>query len=410
MQKKLANSPFLFFILFTAFIYAQTPKKRVELEKEKQDNQRKLEEASKILGETRTKKTTTLGQLTVITQQIKEKTNQIIIYEKEIGIIDIEIKQTENSIKDLKVHLGDLKKEYAQMIYNAAKANDTYSKLIFLFSSNTFNQLVQRIKYFQYYSQARKKHVKQINKVAITLNAKRKLLYAKRKERSNVVVTVRQENTNLSGLKSDQEVAVAELSKRESELLDELEERKKNLKKLEKLILDLIKKEIEKAAAEAKAAETKAKLENKPKKVPETNYATNNFSAAKGKLFWPIQQGFISQKFGRFPHPVLKNVMVENLGVDIQTNKGEKVRTVFDGTVMAVAEVPGMNQIVMVQHGEYYTFYAKLKNVIVKNGQKIKAKEMIADVFTNEEEVSEVQFQVWKGNEKQDPEQWLYDK
>jgi len=404
----------LFLTIFSLFFlivpFAQSPRKRLELEKEKLDNQRKLEEASKILGETRTKKTATIGQLNVIAQQIKEKTNQIGIYEKEIHIIDIEIRQTENSINDLKIHLQELKKEYAQMIYNTAKANDTYSKLIFLFSAKTFNQLVQRIKYFQYYSQARKKHVKQINKVATSLNAKRKLLYTKRIERSQVVQNVKQENTNLSGMKSEQEVAVAELSKRETQLLDELEERKKNLKKLEKLITDLIKREMEKAAAELAAADAKAKLEKKPKRIPETNYATSNFAAAKGKLFWPVQQGFVSQRFGRFPHAVLKQVMVENLGVDIQTNKGEKVRTVFDGTVMAVAEVPGMNQIVMVQHGEYYTFYAKLKNVIVKNGQKIKAKEMIGDVFTNEDEVSEVQFQVWKGSEKQDPELWLYDK
>lgn len=380
------------------------------MEKEKQDNQRKLEEASKILRETRTKKIATLGQLNVIAQQIKEKTNQIVIYEKEINIIDIEIRQTENAINDLKIHLKELKKEYAQMIYNTAKANDTYSKLIFLFSAKTFNQLVQRIKYFQYYSQARKKHVNQINKVALSLDEKRKLMYIKRQERSQVVENVRLESTNLSGMKTEQEVAMVELSKRESQLLDELEDRKKNLKKLEKLIVDLIKKEMEKAAAEIAASDAKAKLDNKPKRIPEATYATTNFAAAKGKLFWPVQQGFVSQKFGRFPHAVLKQVMVENLGVDIQTNKGEKVRTVFDGTVMAVAEVPGMNQIVMVQHGEYYTFYAKLNNVLVKNGQKIKAKEFIGDVFTNEDEVSEVQFQVWKGNEKQDPEQWLYPK
>lgn len=410
MQNSFFRIPLFIFILCNCLVQAQSPKRRIELEKEKQDNQRKLEEASKILNETRTKKTATIGQLNVITQQIKEKTNQIGIYEKEIKIIEIEITQTENSINDLKLHLVDLKKEYAQMIYNAAKANDAYSKLIFLFSSNTFNQLVQRIKYFQYYSQARKKHVKQINKVAVVLNAKRKELYAKRKERSNVVLTVRQENSNLSGLKSDQENAVAELSKKESELLDELEERKKTLKKLEKLITDLIKREMEKAAAELAAAEAKAKLDKKPKKIPETNYATNNFSAAKGKLFWPVSQGFISQKFGRYPHPVLKHVTVENLGVDIQTNKGEKVRTVFDGTIMAVAEVPGMNQIIMIQHGEYYTFYAKLNSVNVKNGQKVKAKEVIGEVFTNDDEVSEVQFQVWKGSEKQDPEVWLYDK
>lgn len=406
---------FIFIFLLGSFTQVSAQKKRVDLEKEKIENQKKIEETNKILNETRNKKTVTIGQLNVIAQQIKEKAKQISTYEKEIRIIDLEIRQTENAIKDLQQHLKALKQEYAKMIYNTAKANDTYSKLIFLFSSNTFNQLIQRIKYFKYYSQARHKHVKQINKIAEVMRLKRRQLYAKRQERSQVVSTVKEENNNLNGLKIVQESTVAELSKKETELLDEIEERKKNLKKLEKLITDLIKREMERAAAEAAAA-AKANAANaaandkKLKKQADINYTSTNFAAAKGKLIWPVEQGFISQRFGKRPHQVLQHVTVENLGVDIQTNKGQKVRTVFEGTVTAVAEVPGMNQIVMIQHGDYYTFYAKLKTVNVKNGQKLKAKEVIGEVYTNDDEVSEVQFQVWKGNEKQDPEQWLHNK
>lgn len=374
------------------------------MEREKLENQKKLEETQRILEETRTKKVSSVGQLNVLNQQIKEKANQIATYEKEIALLDAEIRNIEKSMQKLNLHLKELKQEYAIMIYNTAKANDSYNKLVFLFSAQTFNQLVQRLKYFKHYSQARHKHVEQIYKMSKSLKTKRQTVMGKRKERAEVMLVVKQENDNLSTLKKEQETTINSLAKRENELFAELEERKKNQKKLEKLITDLIKAEMEKAAAKAAA---QAQDNKKSKKLPEADFTSANFSAAKSKLNWPVQHGFIAQPFGKRPHPVLKNIMVDNLGVDIQTNKGEKVRSVFEGVVTAVAEVPGMNTIVMIQHGEYYTFYAKLKNVTVKNGQKLKAKETIGEVVTNDEDVSTLQFQVWKGHEKQDPEQWL---
>lgn len=404
------NSSFriFFYILFFTLIVLSTvdaQKKRSDLEKEKLENLKKIEETNKILNETRSKKTVTIGQLNVISRQIVEKAKQIRTFEDEIYILNREINQIEKSIQLIQRHLVDLRVEYSKMIYNAAKANDTHNKLIFLFSAETFHQLVMRVQYFKYYSQSRKKHTAQINKVAKTLQEKRKALFQKKKERTGVIENIKIENQNLGNLKQEQESTVVQLSQKENELLDELEERKKAQKRLEKLITELIKKEIEKAAALAEA-------EKKSKKLPEINTAINtqNFSSAKGKLNWPVQHGFISQRFGKRPHEVLQHVTVENLGVDIQTNKNEKVRTVADGVVTAVTEVPGMNNIVMIQHGEYYTFYAKLKSVSVKSGQKIKSKDIIGEVYTNEDELSELQFQIWKGNEKQDPEKWLLDK
>jgi len=104
---------------------------------------------------------------------------------------------------------------------------------------------------------------------------------------------------------------------------------------------------------------------------------------------------------------VLKNVVVENRGVDIQTNSGEAVRAVFSGKVLTVASVPGMNTIVMVQHGDYFTVYAKLRNVSVSEGQTISARQTIGTVSTDAEGTSEVQFQVWHNSSNLNPENWL---
>jgi septal ring factor EnvC (AmiA/AmiB activator) len=382
-------------------VHAQ--KRRNDLEREKVENQKKIEETNKILDETRSKKTTTIGQLNVIGQQIKEKNMVINTYVKEIRLLDDEIRMIEVSINSLKLHLSSLKREYAVMIYTASKANDSYNKLLFIFSSKDFNQLVMRLKYFQYYSQARHKQAEQIKKVAVSLRKQRMRMYAKRNEKTEILGSIRAENTSLKNLKGEQETTVKQLSEKEEQLMEEIEDRKTAVKKLEKLITDLIKREMEKAAANAE-------IDKKNKRTPEFNKISGDFLSNRSKLIWPVEHGFISGHFGKHPHQVFQHVEVLNLGVDIQTNRNERVRSVFEGIVTAVAEVPGMNNVVMIQHGTYYTFYAKLKSVSVKSGQKVKAKEAIGEVYTNDDEISELQFQIWKGNEKQDPESWLYNR
>lgn len=133
----------------------------------------------------------------------------------------------------------------------------------------------------------------------------------------------------------------------------------------------------------------------------------SSFTASRNRLPWPVTKGFISDRFGRKPHPVLKGIYVENQGIDIQTNAGEGVRTVYDGIVQDVTNIPGMNNVVAVQHGDYFTIYAKLRSVSVHAGQRVKARESIGTVATDKNGVSEIQFQIWKEFTKLNPESWL---
>ena len=166
------------------------------------------------------------------------------------------------------------------------------------------------------------------------------------------------------------------------------------------------------AAPEADAAETPAEAAADRRAVrvaltPETALLSSSFSGNRGRLPWPVSRGFISQRFGRHPHPVLKNVTVENRGVDIQTGAGEPVRACFDGKVLTIANIAGMNTIVMIQHGDFFTVYAKLRGVSVREGQRVSAREVIGTVATDGEGTSEVQFQVWHNSVNLNPETWL---
>ena len=122
---------------------------------------------------------------------------------------------------------------------------------------------------------------------------------------------------------------------------------------------------------------------------------------------WPVGKGFISQRFGKHAHPVLKGVVIENRGIDLQTGQGEVARSVFDGKVLTVASVPGMNNIVMIQHGDYFTVFAKLKSVSVSEGQTVKRKDIIGTIYTSSEGTTELQFQIWKNSTNLNPESWL---
>ncbi len=124
-------------------------------------------------------------------------------------------------------------------------------------------------------------------------------------------------------------------------------------------------------------------------------------------MAWPVSSGFISSKFGKHPHPVMKGIMQDNPGVDIQTQKDESVKSVYDGKVIQIAYVPGMYNVVILQHGEYYTVYSRLKEVNVKKGTLVKRAQPLGAVHTDTNGVSEVHFEVWKNYAKLNPEQWL---
>jgi murein DD-endopeptidase MepM/ murein hydrolase activator NlpD len=136
---------------------------------------------------------------------------------------------------------------------------------------------------------------------------------------------------------------------------------------------------------------------------------STSFAENKRRLGWPVSTGFVSQKFGPNPHPVMKHIMVPNDGVDIQTNRDAEVKAVFDGVVKMIASLPGPgnNKAVIVQHGEYFTVYSRLKEVAVKQGQALRLNDAVGLVYTDGNGVSALQFQIWHNQEKLNPETWL---
>lgn len=402
---------FTFFLLLLCLplaTHAQKTKSKAQLEKEKKENLRRIKEANRILQQTKKQKEVSIGQLNAIQEKITVQKGVISNISREINYIESDVKETEGIVGALQNDLDKLKAEYATMVYAASKTANSYNKLMFLFASDSFNQLVRRMRYLQQYSEARKKQVEQINKVQAVLGGQLAILESKKQQKQNLLGKQLAENKNLQTMRQQQDSVITKLSKQETNLQQEVAARQEAVKKLDKLIADIVREEIARAARAARAAGKESSGgAGKVTLTPELALISNSFAGNKGRLAWPVERGFVSQKFGRHNHPVLKGVVVENHGVDIQTTQGANARAIFEGTVLTVATVPGMNNIVMVQHGDYFTVYAKLKTVNVKPGQTVKIKDVIGSIFTDSDGTTALQFQVWKNQQNLNPESWI---
>jgi len=392
----------LFLFLLVSGHLSLAQKSREELEKEKKENLEKISQAEKILSQTTSKKRATIGQLNALNYKIEAQQSLTNSISNELNLLNQRLNEIGSIINSLENDLDKMKTEYASMLYATQKSNQSLSKLAYVFASSSFYEMFMRLKYMEYYGKMRREQASQIEMIKDLLIGQKESVEEVRLEKSTLLQEQIFRNRELNKLKKQQSELVAQLNTREKQVKNEIKDRKKAVKNLEEIIADLIKKEIEKSSKGASS--TKFAL------TPEAKELSDSFAGNRQKLFWPVNSGFISQKFGTHPHPVYKNIQVKNDGIDIQTNENEEIRTVFDGEVRNVAFIPGMNNVVMVQHGEYFTVYAKLKDVKVRKGEKVTAKQALGTVYTDSDGTSEVQFQVWKNNQKLNPEQWLFKK
>ncbi len=395
-------------------VWGQTRPKE-ELEKEKKENLNKINEAKKELLQTQKKKNSTLGKVKSLNHEIGLKEKQLQEFGNDLSLIESEIKELENANIELERKLASLKKEYGEMLYLASKASGQLNQLCFLFSAKTFNELLMRYKYLEQYTDNRKTQVKQINAISEMLLNRRIELREKRTEQQKAFNAKKAETMKLEGLKSQQSEIVADLAGQEAELRTEIAERSKSVKRLNNLISAVVSKEMARTKATPNTKKTSTKntvtAENKPaeeiKELPvATNALSSDFAKNKSRLPWPVNNGFISDQFGVKPHPVIKGVKIDNHGIDIQTNANAVVKSVFEGTVLDISQIPGLNNVVAVNHGDYYTIYANLASVNVSLNQKVNAGQSLGNAAIKDGEY-EINFQIWKQFDKLNPALWL---
>lgn len=427
----------LFFLLLTlcfAVVTAQQPSnyanQRKALELQRKELVKKINETKKVLEETRNKQNKSLADLKVIGQQIQNREKVINNVADEIAMLEKQIILQQAVINTLRDDLIRLKEEYGKSILGAYKQRNVYDKVMFIFSAQSFNQALKRIQYLNQLGDYRKHQAELILHTQTQIISELNELIAAKREKQGLIVLKEAEKKELEVDKKEESVVLEKLQQREKDLRRILAENEKAARKLNEAIGELIQQEIAAArkkeedarkrdAAKANANNTgKAKPNTSAPKpaatkagelylTPEALKLSNDFESNQNNLPWPVERGTITGRFGQHEHPTLKGVMVNNNGVDIETAKGASVRSVFKGTVKSIFSIPGMGKIVLINHGKYYTAYAKLATVNVKEGQEVDTREVIGTVLTNDEDETEVHFEIWKVQQKQNPELWL---
>ncbi|MPQ48512.1 peptidoglycan DD-metalloendopeptidase family protein [Marinifilum sp. N1E240] len=372
------------------------------LKKRKEQNEKDIAYTNTLLKNTVKNKKVSLGRLSLLNQRINARQELIKSIGIEISHIGKEIDEINSEIEDLEEELDKLKKQYAKVIVYAYKQKNSYEKLLFLLSSKDFNQAYKRYKYLQQFSEYSRKQGINIGKKRKNLDAKALELKKVKVEKEILLSQKTDENITLTNEKGEQAALVQKLKKREKQLRDDLRKQKRYTQKLEKEIQRII-------ARQAKLATKSKKGSGKYGLTPEEKVLSANFGSNKGKLPWPTKTGFISEKFGEHPHPVLKHVRVRNDGVNITTDQKSDCRTIFKGEVTHILSMPGLNNVIIIRHGEYFSVYSNLATVNVKKGDIVNSKEKIGVVYTDKAQSTTVlKFQLWKGSTKLNPAIWLY--
>ena len=350
---------------------------------------------NEILKETKKNKDISLVQIKLLDQQIRKQESLIRKIRQEIQLVNKDIDGKQLLINKKEKELQTLKEEYAKMIVYSRKNLNSYDRMMFVFASKDFNQAFKRLKYFEQYSEYRKKQVQIIQTKQDSLQLTINKLEVLKEEKQGLRVKEESEKDQINKKKITQQRGLNKLKGKEKQLKKDL--KKKNSQKAK------LKKKIEKILA---AEALRAKEFNL---TPDEILLSKGFEENKGKLPWPVLKGVVFSSFGEHAHPVLKGIKIRNDGIDIVTNKGSAARSVFKGEVRSIISVPGSaNFAILIKHGQFFSLYSNLEEVLVKPGDMVNLKQEIGKIAQDpEDNTTKLQFQIWKSTSKMNPVQWL---
>ena len=388
-------------VLAGSVLHAQTTRKSLESQRAKL--QKDIELINRKLAENSRSSEKVLSNLTLVRSKIAKREALIEECDRTLKLLKDSIDVCEKQISDLQDRYDTLSFYYAKLVRGAYKNRDSRSWYMYVLSSDSVGQAFRRLGYFRSLSSQMNVQAQKINQAAAALEAEKARLESLKKESDQVRGQVVKERSRLKDEESESARMRDQLQKDKKQYQKQLKEKNRQIESLNKKIAELIRQ-----SQKPSAGKSSAKSSSKGKTVSTEidTKLSNEFAANKGKLPWPVE-GVVTDRFGKHRHPVYENVeLPQNNGVTLTVRRGAQVKAVFNGTVTQVFVLPGYNQCVMVQHGEYFTLYCKLSKVSVKSGQKVKTGDKLGTLEVDGN-ASSLHFQLWKGFDKQDPEKWL---
>lgn len=361
-------------------------------EEKKARLEREIAIIDKQLKENASKSSSMLADLSLLRKKVSNRKELVAESDRQIRKYNDDIYLAQVQINRMQARVDTLTAHYAKLVRSVYKNRDARVWYMYMLASDNISQAFRRMGYFRNLSDQMKDEARTIRQMQEELEAQRNELQVLKKEAELVKAERVRE---LDELKSDEKKAdgvVKKLKKDRRKYQNQLAAKKKEVNALNR--------EIERIVAAAMKPKSSGK-----KTVVDTKLDAA-FANNKGKLPWPAD-GPVVGRFGKHYHPVYKNLeLPPNNGVDIALTRGTQIKAVFDGVVKQVMVMPGYSQCVLVQHGNYFTLYCKLKSLNVAEGDKVKTSDVIGSVDAINGQV-QLHFEVWKGSSPQNPESWL---
>jgi septal ring factor EnvC (AmiA/AmiB activator) len=386
-----------FVLLTCSSLFAQS---RKELQKRKMQLLEEIELSNSVLDQTLNAKNVSVHQLKALKQKIAIRSQLIRTIQKEVGYIKEEIELSTRQQELLENDLDSLKSTYAVLVQQAYKSSRHFNRLLFLFSSNDFQQAYKRLFYIRQISKYRMHQAAEIEEKSLDLEKSIVVLKNQKVIKQNLISDKRLENQLLNQEQAQESASLATLAEKAKDLKKDLKIKRSKRKKIQKEIERIIAEELRKVNS---SGSNKAFAS-----TPEAIALSKSFTSNKGKLPWPVAKGLVISMFGKQKHPVLSGVVIENNGIEIATESHSTCRAVFNGKVSSVLSMPNGIKVVMVRHGEYISVYSNLSEVYVEKGEELSTKSPIGIVLTSQQDGSTVvDFQLWKASTKLNPQKWL---
>ncbi|MFB9051946.1 murein hydrolase activator EnvC family protein [Formosa undariae] len=395
----------IFICLLSSITVFSQSKKQQELEDRRQELRKEIEQINSMLFKNKSKEKSQLSAIEDLNHKINVRSNLIKVTNQQANLLTREIGVNQREITQLRDDLETLKEDYAEMIVHSYKSRSEQSRVMFLLSSNNFQQAYKRLQYIKQYTDYQKEQGETIKIKTEDLKVANTRLLKQKADKQNLI----KENSIAQGQleieRRQQRELVASIQKDLKTYSSQIKQKQQEADRIDREIENLIREAIAKSNKKAGKSSTSKSFTL----TPEAKNLAASFVANKGKLPWPVDKGVVKLRYGNQPHPIVKTATIHSNGVRIATSPGTEVRSVFNGEVYAIIVQKKGNPTVLVQHGNYFTAYKNLSKVYVKKGDKVTTSQAIGQVFTNSATGdTTLSFSIFKESTTQDPSLWLY--
>lgn len=364
------------------------------------------------MTQARTKESEVLGKLSLVEQQLKLRADAIQNIKQEVQAtekrIDSLSQTAEGANAQLNKNLDRYRKLARQRLYYRLQGNKGW---LYILASDGLEEAFRRsVMMDRLADQQIETARKYKDNITVVTEAKSETVKA-RDDLKGMLTLEEKQLRNMDLERQEQSNLIRKIQQNAKALEQSLTTQQKERQKLEKMIADMISKEIaeaEKKAATDKKAKTPVKKGTPAKPIPKDEPLAAEFAKNKGKLPWPTDPAILVRAYGEQRHKTLKQVTINNTGIDIRSKPEAVVQAVFDGTVSGIQYVPGFAYTVIIQHGAYRTVYSNMSGIKVKKGDKIKRGATVGVAENNPlSGAGEIHFEVWHGKNRQNPTLWL---